>query len=515
MEKLKLKKKIISIICCAVLVIFSTNPFFIGRSIVPESASNSMPIADSPGAESASYTVWTDSGIYYAKDSNGTLVKSSTNASDVINWAMKKAYWNGGGTVQLLGGTYYLKNPLFLQSNVHLQGESSKLTKITVANSTSEKGFLNFYALTGVFDRFPIINAEMSDLTLDPNSEGITFSLGMFVAHTRNYYLKVHNCDFPEGGSNSRLNSTAAISLQNSVRAEIYNNVMLNQSMGIYIINTNYTNIHDNYLDKSAWEGFYFDKDCYYNTISGNTFINASYWHPDEHEALQMHGTCKYNTVKDNSFQFCINAIFDEGQTNIISNNSLNVVYNGIYIMPHDGESEDIVKGNHIQNASHVGIGIQDGSNVIVSSNFLEGDSVSDGLRAYNSHNITFFANNVKSVYNGINLFQSMFCTAFGNEIATSIYGIYEGNGSDYNTIVSNDIYENGNAYAIQISGAHTGARVLDAAAVSAHWYPGPPIGPLGYAPNFDFNCDGAINVLDAAIISAYWTGPPKGPLAP
>jgi hypothetical protein len=56
---------------------------------------------------------------------------------------------------------------------------------------------------------------------------------------------------------------------------------------------------------------------------------------------------------------------------------------------------------------------------------------------------------------------------------------------------------------------------IFDAAAISAHWYPGPPSGPLGYGPNFDINGDGAIGILDAAIVSAYWTGPPKGPLAP
>jgi hypothetical protein len=56
---------------------------------------------------------------------------------------------------------------------------------------------------------------------------------------------------------------------------------------------------------------------------------------------------------------------------------------------------------------------------------------------------------------------------------------------------------------------------LLDAAGVSAHWYPGPPIGPLGYDPNFDIDDDGSVGILDAAIVSAYWTGPPKGPKAP
>jgi hypothetical protein len=57
--------------------------------------------------------------------------------------------------------------------------------------------------------------------------------------------------------------------------------------------------------------------------------------------------------------------------------------------------------------------------------------------------------------------------------------------------------------------------NIVDAAAVSAHWYPGPPIGPSGYDPNFDIDFDGVIGLLDAALVSAYWTGPPKGPSAP
>ena len=56
---------------------------------------------------------------------------------------------------------------------------------------------------------------------------------------------------------------------------------------------------------------------------------------------------------------------------------------------------------------------------------------------------------------------------------------------------------------------------ILDASMASAHWYPGPPEGPLEYDPNLDINGDGEINIVDVALISAYWTGPPKGPLAP
>lgn len=57
--------------------------------------------------------------------------------------------------------------------------------------------------------------------------------------------------------------------------------------------------------------------------------------------------------------------------------------------------------------------------------------------------------------------------------------------------------------------------NLVDLALVSAHWYPGPPVGPLGYGFDFDVNRDAAINILDSSVISACWTGPPKGPRAP
>jgi len=56
--------------------------------------------------------------------------------------------------------------------------------------------------------------------------------------------------------------------------------------------------------------------------------------------------------------------------------------------------------------------------------------------------------------------------------------------------------------------------NILDSSGISAHWFPGPPIGLSGYEANFDIDGDGNINMLDVAVVSAYWTGPPKGPLA-
>jgi len=48
--------------------------------------------------------------------------------------------------------------------------------------------------------------------------------------------------------------------------------------------------------------------------------------------------------------------------------------------------------------------------------------------------------------------------------------------------------------------------NMVDMSQVSAHWYPGPPVGVLGYDANVDVNGDGAINMLEVAIISANWS---------
>lgn len=46
---------------------------------------------------------------------------------------------------------------------------------------------------------------------------------------------------------------------------------------------------------------------------------------------------------------------------------------------------------------------------------------------------------------------------------------------------------------------------IFDIGEISAHWYPGPPIGPLGYDANADINDDGAVDILDIGIVSSHW----------
>jgi len=47
--------------------------------------------------------------------------------------------------------------------------------------------------------------------------------------------------------------------------------------------------------------------------------------------------------------------------------------------------------------------------------------------------------------------------------------------------------------------------NIVDAGVISAHWYPGPPAGPLGYDLDADINRDGSVDIFDAAIANLNW----------
>jgi len=46
---------------------------------------------------------------------------------------------------------------------------------------------------------------------------------------------------------------------------------------------------------------------------------------------------------------------------------------------------------------------------------------------------------------------------------------------------------------------------IFDIGFISAHWYPGPPVGPLGYDEEADINLDESVDIFDIGITSAHW----------
>jgi len=72
-----------------------------------------------PGAPS--YTIWKEGSNYFAKNSNGEIEFSGTNASQVINNAINSL--TSGGKIFLRAGNYILDTPIQLRSGITLEGE--------------------------------------------------------------------------------------------------------------------------------------------------------------------------------------------------------------------------------------------------------------------------------------------------------------------------------------------------------------------------------------------------------
>ena len=126
----------------------------------------------------------------------------------------------------------------------------------------------------------------------------------------------------------------------------------------------------------------------------------------------------------------------------------------------------------------------------------------------------------VTTYYNGIPIgikTHSMIPNVFGHQLTTTLdtsalpYGYYTISAKVNTTLSDNDPADNtfiGDTLILAIPGDVNGDRTVDiqdASLISAHWYPGPPIGPLGYNVQYDINKDGKVGVGDIATVNGNW----------
>ena len=94
-------------------------------------------ISGGPYAGAPTYTIFTEGGIYYAKDAYGAISWSSTSFSTVAQNTIDAAYAAGGGSIKLSGaGPYPCPTQLYIKSNVTLNGDLMQETELyaTAAN---------------------------------------------------------------------------------------------------------------------------------------------------------------------------------------------------------------------------------------------------------------------------------------------------------------------------------------------------------------------------------------------
>jgi len=125
---------------------------------------------------------------------------------------------------------------------------------------------------------------------------------------------------------------------------------------------------------------------------------------------------------------------------------------------------------------------------------------------------VTVYANSTQLGTRSVTLTPDSSTTlTFAWQTTYFIYGNYRISARASQVTAETDLSDNSltdGTVVVTIPGDINGDRsvnILDAGAVSNHWYPGPPVGPSGYDPNADVNCDGKVSIVDLAIINGNW----------
>jgi parallel beta-helix repeat protein len=241
---------------------------------------------------------------------------------------------------------------------------------------------------------------------------------------------------------------------------DVINNTLLDNSFGIYAAHSANILIQD-------------------NQVSGSTYAIELY---DSYSSTILH-----NTVSDNP---TYSVYIVHSQSNSVTNNTVSRNDWGVTLY---NSSLNTLEGNTI---SHNTFGI---------------------TTAYSSDNIIYhnnFINNVNQIYRDFPSINTWSQGGEGNHWST-YQGEDDGSGGRVamdgigDTLIPHqgeDFYPLMQAYGNILGDVNVDGIVdiFDIGYISAHWYPGPPEGPLGYDANSDINYDGVVDIFDIGICSAH-----------
>jgi len=179
-----------------------------------------------PGAPS--YTVWREGSNYFAKDANGEIDYSGTNASYVIESAINAL--TAGGKIFIKAGTYILSATLNLVNNLILEGEGfSTILRDESQNTVSPQNVIYASGKNKIAIRNLMVqgNAGTTDLADRPNGHGITFDnvTDFIIENVRCEYLR-------QSGINIGPSVTCENGLLNNIECVGYRMALLNVGKG-------------------------------------------------------------------------------------------------------------------------------------------------------------------------------------------------------------------------------------------------------------------------------------------
>jgi parallel beta-helix repeat protein len=351
-------------------------------------------------------------GLYDAKNSNGTISWSSTNAATVIQNAM-----NVGSLIVILHGTYSVTTNLVAVSDVEVTGQGTA-TKLVAATTS-------IIILSGT----NIHNFTLSNMWLQGYGSGVSSDA---------YFINMANSKF-ENLLVTNAGGHGLFFQSNSSRNTIRNNeVSYNGLSGITLSGstwtTNSTTVENNYSHHNGWHGIQLGETSNYNIVSKNIVT-----------ANSMEGICvgdsSYNIITDNSASFNAGAgiwLEDNANYNTVTGNTAYGQVTGIYL---SGVSYNEIGNNILGNNT----GVNSDGILLYSNNPLT-------LNKYNNiHGNTISFNGRAGIL--LNTATDTNNTITDNFILNNAeYGIRsEG---DYNVIVYNTL-RNNTSGAIHVSNTH------------------------------------------------------------
>jgi parallel beta-helix repeat protein len=299
-------------------------------------------------------------------------------------------------------------------------------------------------------------------------------------------------------------NSNISVSMTVGFSNTIFQNDISGSAYGMKLISANTTTISDNLLTDNSY-GIYISSSSSVDAIN-NTVIDNSFGIYAAHSDNIL--------IQDNQVSGSTYAIelYDSYSSTILHNTvSDNPTYSVYIVYSH---SNDVT--NNTVSRSDWGVTLYDSS-----LNTFEGNTISHNTfgitTAISSNNIIYHNNFIDNVDQITRDFPSINTWSQGGEgnYWSTYQGKDDGSGGRVamdgigDTLIPHqgeDFYPLMQAYGcipgdVNVDGT---VDIFDIGSISAHWYPGPPEGPLGYGANADINYDGAVDIFDVGICSAH-----------
>lgn len=371
----------------------------IGALIVYATSPSSTLVVESgiyPGAPS--YTIWVEGSTYFAKDANGLVVYSGSNATTIANSVSAH-----NGTIFFKAGTYLIDGGFNLVSNQVITGEGAA-TIFSVTSTSIE---------TQLFRGWEIENTTISNIKMIGNNNTYV-TTGVYFLRTDNCIIQ--NCiiqDFRNRGIsfdggygdgiygmrnkvlNNHVETTYAVVMAESI-------VLGGQKYAVVSGNTAYNSMH----------GGITLADCSNSTVVGNIVRDA------DGQNVGYGGIdfelCNSSIISSNVITGRSRGIRLSGSFNIISNNNIQVAKCGINLLYY-GAGQPTTNYNNLL------------GNMIYSASTQEGIGLSDAYYTQITGCITY----------------------------RGAYGLIEAAPSNYNTVVSCSFW-NGTTSGIKTVGANT-----------------------------------------------------------